>query len=370
VTATERKVGGIRGAEEDDIPQIAELRRRIFSWRRGDAASEREAAIQRIFFRSPFRDPGLPSLVYVNDRGAVVGFLGVSGRTFLWQGAPLQVAVPTGFMVDPDARGVAGVMLLRRLLDGPQDLTVADSPNPSARRLMASLGGVTAPHHSLFWVRPLRPVRHAVGQVRDGALLFSARLLARPVATALDALAIRAPGSPFHLKDPGTHEEPLTARDLVRLLADVQSAHTPSPCYDEAALDWLLGALDHGPRARRFQRVLVRSRENDVIGWYLRFTSRFGASDIVQMGAREERYGELLDHLFYAAWRDGSVAVSGRVQPAFLETLSDKGSVFSRSGPPVLVHSRHPDVLQAVRDGRGFLSRLEGEWWMIHLGEA
>jgi hypothetical protein len=369
-SATERLVGGIRAAAEDDIPQIAELRSRVFSWRLGDPASLREAAVQRIFFRSPFHDPALPSLVYVNDRGAIVGFLGVSGRTFLWQGAPLRVAVPTGFMVEPAARGMAGVMLLRRLLDGAQDLTVADSPNPSARRLMESLGGVTALHHSLFWVRPLRPVRHAVGQIRDGGLLFSARLLARPVATALDALATRAPGSPFHVKDPGSREEPLTARDLARLLVEVQRGCTPSPSYDEAALGWLLDALDHGPRADRFQRVLVRSRENDVIGWYLRFTSPLGASDVVQMGARRERYGELLDHLFYAAWRDGSVAVSGRVQPAFLETLSDKACVFSRTGPPVLVYSRHPELLQAVRDGRGFLSQLEGEWWMIHLSEA
>lgn len=93
-------------------------------------------------------------------------------------------------------------------------------------------------------------------------------------------------------------------------------------------------------------------------------------SEVVQLGARPERYGALLDHLFYAAWRDGSVAVSGRLQPPFLETLSDKACGFSRNGPPVLVHSRHPELLRAVRDGQGFLSRLEGEWWMIHLSEA
>lgn len=72
MTATERQVGGIRGAAEDDIPQIAELRSRIFSWRQGDPASLREAAIQRIFFRSPFRDAGLPSLVYVNGTGGTL----------------------------------------------------------------------------------------------------------------------------------------------------------------------------------------------------------------------------------------------------------------------------------------------------------
>lgn len=371
VAGTVRSVGGIRGAIEDDIPQIAELRSRVFSWRRRDTPAARAAVVQRIFFRNPFCDPDLPSLVYVSDRGTVVGFLGVSGRSILFQGKELRMAVPTGFMVDPDARGVAGVVLLKRLLDGPQDLTFADSPNPPARRLIEHLGGVLVPHDSLFWARPLRPARYAIGQVRGGPVLFGARLLARPLTTGFDALATRLPGNPFHLEDPGTTEQPLSAHDLVAGLADVARTCTPSPCYDEARLEWLLDALAHGPDAGRFQHVLVRaSARGDVIGWYLRFTSRRGSSEVVQMGARKERYGELLDHLFYAAWRDGSVAVSGRVQPAFLETLAEKGCAFSRGGPPVLAHSRHPDVLQAVLSGRSFLSRLEGEWWMIHLSEA
>lgn len=370
ITATERQVGGIRAATEDDIPQIAELRSRVFSWRQADPAAAREAAVQRIFFHTPFRDAALPSLVYVNDRGALAGFLAVSGRTFLWRGTALRVAVPTGFMVDPRSRGVAGVLLLRRLLDGPQDLTLADAPNPPGRRLMEKLGGVCLPLDSLHWCRPLRPVRYAVGQVRNGALLFASRLLARPVATALDALATRAPGSPFHLHDPGTREEPLTAAALIGGLAELSRVCTPSPCYDETRLQWLLDALDHGPAASRFRRALVRSAAGEVIGWYVRLRSRRGVSEVVQLGARPERYGALLDHLFYAAWRDGSVAVSGRLQPPFLETLSDKACGFSRNGPPVLVHSRHPELLRAVRDGQGFLSRLEGEWWMIHLSEA
>jgi len=88
------------------------------------------------------------------------------------------------------------------------------------------------------------------------------------------------------------------------------------------------------------------------------------------MGARKEQYRELLDHLFYSAWRDGSAAVSGRVQPPFLDILAQHGCVFSRNGPPVLVHSRHSEVLEAIQGGRAFLSRLEGEGWMVQLSEA
>src|SRR5439155_1660469 len=198
-------------------------------------------------------------LVCENDRGGILGFIGVSARRLRWQGAEVCAAVSHGLMVDPESRGVTGLRLLQRLLDGPLDITFADSPNQVARRLMEHLGGVTAPHDSLFWVRPLRPVRYMLGQIRNGGLLFSARLLARPVASAIDALAARYAHSPFYLKDPGSREEPLTASDLVRCLSELGSVCSPTPSYSEAALSWLLGSLGRGPQAGALRQALVRS---------------------------------------------------------------------------------------------------------------
>ncbi|HZH80174.1 MAG TPA: hypothetical protein VFD68_02650 [Gemmatimonadales bacterium] len=367
IGAVVRSRAGIRPASPDDIPEIAELRMRVFSWRPQDSAEAREAAVSRVFFDNPLLDPALPPLVCMNERGRLVGFIGVSGRTFQWRGSTIRVAVPTGFMVDPASRGVPGVMLLRRLLSGPQAFTLADSPNLPGRRLMEKLGGTVAPLDSLYWVRPLRPVRYAIGQIRNGPLLFATRLLARPLAVGLDAVATRVAKSPYAVKRPDTREEPLSPAELMRCVAELASICTPSPCYHEPTLRWLMDALGQGPRGQEFERVLVRSAAGEVLGWYLRFTSRRGVSEVVQLGATKERYGALLDHVFHAAWRDGSVAVTGRVQPMFLETLAEKGCVFSRAGPPVMIHSRHADLLQDILGGRAFMSRLDGEWWMIHL---
>src|SRR5438034_1075370 len=165
-------------------------------------------------------------------------------------------------------------------------------------------------------------------------------------------------------------EEPLTAADLVRCLSELGSVCSPTPSYSEAALSWLLGSLGRGPQAGALRQALVRSSAGEEIGWYIRFTNRRGTSEVVQMGARKDRYASLLDHVFHAAWREGSVAVSGRVQPPFLETLGQKGCVFSTNGPPVLIHSRQTDLLRAIEGGRAFLSRLEGEWWMSYLSEG
>jgi hypothetical protein len=38
--------------------------------------------------------------------------------------------------------------------------------------------------------------------------------------------------------------------------------------------------------------------------------------------------------------------------------------LFHGRGSPVLVHSRRRELVDAVRCGDAFLTRLDGEWWM------
>src|SRR2546430_17295896 len=154
---TRGRVGPIRPATRDDIPQIAALRSRVLSWRRKDSAEARETALQRVFFDNPFCDERLPSLVCENDGGGILGFVGVSARRLRWQGAELCAAVSHGLMVDPESRGVAGLRLFQRLLHGPQDNTVAGSPDHTARRLMGPPGGLPPPPHSPVSGRPAPP---------------------------------------------------------------------------------------------------------------------------------------------------------------------------------------------------------------------
>ena len=45
--------------------------------------------------------------------------------------------------------------------------------------------------------------------------------------------------------------------------------------------------------------------------------------------------------------------------------LSDKNFLFHRGDRSwMLVHSRRPEVLDAIHRGTAFLTRMEGEWWI------
>ena len=73
---------------------------------------------------------------------------------------------------------------------------------------------------------------------------------------------------------------------------------------------------------------------------------------------------DVLDHLFAHAAKEGAIALTGRLEPRFLQSLSDKHCVFHLRGPWVLVNARRPDSFGGSRPARPFsrASTANGAW--------
>jgi hypothetical protein len=186
---------------------------------------------------------------------------------------------------------------------------------------------------------------------------------AGPFCGVVDAIATRTRRSPFRLTMPAPGEA-LT----VDLILDYADQFVPRaalrPEYDRASLTWLLEMAEQKASSGDLRKVLVRNADNEVIGWYLYYLTRRGSSEVLQIAGRPDNLGEVLEHLCYHAWREGALAVSGRLQPSFLDALRAKHCLFHGRGSPMMVHSRRRELVDAVRCGDAFLTRLEGEWWM------
>lgn len=63
----------------------------------------------------------------------------------------------------------------------------------------------------------------------------------------------------------------------------------------------------------------------------------------------------MFDHLFGHAWRNGMLALIGRIDPQLVGAFSTLGCFFHHRGHWILVHSRHPEMVQAIRRGDAFL---------------
>jgi len=359
-------MGYTRSFVEDDIPQVARLHRTVFK------TGERVAALgldsyheyfKRVFLDNPSGDPSLPSLVYEDDEKRIVGFMGVVPRRIRMNGKRFQAAISTQFVVDAETRaGLIAVRLSKAFLEGPQDLSITDEATDIARKIWEGLGGRTALLHSLHWTRPVRPARLALALLRQRAGLAPLALAGGSVAPLIDALATRLRHSQLRYSRPeGSATDTLTARAVLTS----QSAFVPSGSlhveYDEQTLSWLLECARRRGGNGAIRAAVVR-KDQRIMGYYVYHLDEAHVASVLHIGAQPDAASDVLDHLLYQASQDGAIAATGRLEPRYLQILSDKYCVFHRRGPWLLLKARNADILRSFETGDAFFSRLDGEW--------
>ena len=315
-------MGFVRPFTEDDIPEVAELHRKVFRTAAESSPKLRTSYVayfREIFLNNPWYEEDLPSLVYQDTDGTIAGFLGVVPRTFSNGGKPIRVALSSQFIVDPHRRaGLVAVQLIKNFLSGPQDISLADEAGNDARRLWESLGGTVLTLHSLYWGRFLRPSQFLLSRMTKNKAMAPLVFASTPFYRFVDAVAARAPGSPFRLSASRLSAEEMEAETLLASLTKHTRRHTIRPEYDARSLRWLLEILNRREDHGRFQKVLLRRSDGEVAGWYLYYPNPGGIGEVLQIGATADSIHDVLDHLFHHAWRLGAVALSGKLEPRFL----------------------------------------------------
>jgi hypothetical protein len=351
----------IRTFRKEDISEVADLWQRAFRPVHTTVPDSLRSYFEEMFFRNPWQDDSLPSLVYVQDK-AIVGFLGVLPRRMVFRGRPIKVAVATQFMVDPDRHaGPAAIDLMKRLFAGPQDLCFTDGAHQLSRQLWKRLGGDVALLQSLDWTRILQPTRYGLDVLRSMRLPGLIQHALRPVCRALDAVVSRR--DLFRVRLPTGAAEEATPDTLLACLSRWSGGETLQPAYDDT-LGWLLRQAGEKKRHGVLRSRLVRNAKGEHVGWFLYYLKSGGASTVVQVSARRHSAALVLNHLFHDARKCGALALSGQVQAELMDELVATRCIFRSQGLGVLVQSRNPELLASIHRGDARLSRLDGEWWL------
>jgi hypothetical protein len=360
------KLSRIRPFTEEDIPQVADLHRRVFGTADHSSPELLDAYrtyLTQVYLNNPWRDDAVSPLVYREDGGKISGFLGVVPRRMSMNGHSLQAAITTNFAVDARSRGFVGVALLTAVLAGPQDLTIADESNATSRAIWEALGGTTSLLYSMRWFYPLRPCRFALFVVRKKKLVPSfIPAVAAPVARALDALAARILIRPLRSPEDRFFSEDMDYETLSSCLSEEKEKQSLRADYDDHSLSWVLQRADQMPRNGCLQKVLVKTERQEIAGWCLYYLNPGGVSEVVQFHAKTRFAHDVLNHLFYRAWRQGATLLSGRMEPHLMQEFSDKHCLFHCGPQWLLVHSRRPELLRAFDRDDVCFSRLDGEW--------
>jgi hypothetical protein len=356
-----RSASAVRPFVEADIPQVANVHRAAFRLGNGPSLAAYRDYFTRVFLDNTGGNP-IASQVYEQPDGRIAGFVGIVPRRVTLDGRHYQAAISSQFIVDPASHvGLVALRLTKAYLEGPQDLSIADEANDVSRKIWEGLGGTTALLLSLYWTRPLRPAQLALSFVRERRGFATLAVLQAPFTKVADALAARLPASQFRQTEPSTVGEPLTARTVLAHARDFCDAASLGTEYDERTFQWLLDRAATRTSGGRVLNAVVRKGKR-VAGWYIAHLDRDGLADVAQLAATPSSIVEVLDHLFYHAWRQGAVSVTGRLDPRFMQALSDKYCLFHRRGPWVLVKASKPELAHALETGATSLSRFDGEW--------
>jgi hypothetical protein len=366
MTASRSRSAGIRGFREDDIPPVARLWNTVFRARFSVASSDAEGFLERTLLSHPWSDSDLPSLVYAQRDGKIVGFLGACVRRMTFDGRPIRTISSAHFMIDPTAhaQGV-GALLLGRLLSGPQELTTTDTASAATRALWRSLGGSTFQLGSVSWLRIFRvsPVasRALARRFGDERWFLRSRALWRLAEPVLDR-ALRLISPPSSRKEmQEVLSVALTPTNAAEHLPPITAGFRMRPIYEEAYLAALFQDLDQFVDGVPVARVL-QSAERPV-GSYVYLLRPGEICPVLQVACREEDAGAVLDGLFEDARARGAAAIVGRVEPHLWESLAQNGALFFASDERRLIHSREPELLNAIYSGDALMTRLDGEWW-------
>ena len=316
--------------------------------------------LERLCLLHPWTDAELPSLVYEGEGGEIVGFLGRHVRRASFDGEPIRMAVATQFVSAPAARRRApGAVLLKRFLAGPQDVSLVEGVPAEVRAMWEPLGGHLMLGSSVAWVRPLRPAAMAGYQLleRIGRPRWGSR--ARPLLRVLDA-----PGARFARPVAPADQEVtrLTPEMVVDGLDHMAGDARLLPAYDKGFLRWLFGEME----ATRGIGTLVRHAvhaSGELLGWYVAYVRPDRSTQVLQIAARRQALSGVLYRLFVEAWQAGSSAVTGRLDAPLLEPLWNRCLMLPDGR--MMVHSPRPEILTAIALGQAWISRLEGEGWMV-----
>jgi hypothetical protein len=355
-------VSEIRALASDEIGQIAELYRFVDNsdWR--IPPSEVPTWLHRTLFDDPWADPEIPTLVHVEDSGEITAFIASHVRRMRFDDTIIRLAAGGPLIVHPNARNRAvGPRLWRQYLDGPQDLTITDGASDEMRQIFELIGGQMLHPSSIAWARVFAPFSFMASRVlhfHPRARAASARAWA-----GLDRVTSRSIRYFRRPQGGTTSTEPLTPSLMLEHLPALTRSLRLFPDYDEPYLNWLFAELNHNRTWGAPVQRLVRDQSERVLGWYVYFLLPGEGCQVVHVAALARHAGDVLDALFADVAARGGAGAQGRVEPALLAALAQRGALLRYSARS-LVHSSTPELLATLTSGQAMLTRLEGDWWM------
>lgn len=357
----------IRTFRHDDVAAVAQLYEAVMRSGERTAPLGLVAAFRDLFLDSPTYAEDIPPLVIETEAG-IAGFQGIQVKEFDFKGRRRRFASLGPLFIAPELRGrAAGAALIRRVLNGPQELSVSDGASDEARRMWERLGGTMAVPQSLQWTVALEPAKLlaqlGVRRYRQSRWRSTAVAALKPLASLADHFVAGRWREPF-LKSLGRPPQtgPLSPQALCELAGRLSLRYRLQVVYTQDVAEWLFVQLTSFTCRGELVARSVSVRDK-ALGWYIAYASADGILTVMQIQAASADMPRMLVAIVHEALQRGLLAITGRLDGSLPSALAQYRPQFAY-GTRVLVHAPEREILDAVLSLDAALSRVDGEWLM------
>jgi hypothetical protein len=256
--------------------------------------------------------------------------------------------------------------MLRRVLNGKQDLTISDTGNDVSRQMWERCGGTAMELYSLNWARPIRPFQAVVRMVEAGSQSgLPASGLLRLGASVIDLAATPVFRRMGNRADADIELEDFEIDVVIEVLQTIRG-YSVVPHYDRPSLEWLLDMAGRKVDGAPLRKFIVRNGQGQRIGWFVYVLGEGGVADVLQLFAIQGAEASIMQALIRDADETGAALLRGRVEPGFMRSRVSayrKHMCVLWDGAWTLVHSRETELIDVFFKGKALFSPFEGEQW-------
>ena len=351
---------GIRVCRRSDFEQITDLYRATFTDSNASHSSTLQQYLEQVYLDNPWASDIAASLVSEKS-GRIDGYLGVIPQKLQFRGKQITMAVSSALMVAQDDSGnrnpITGVGLLRKFLNGQQDLSLTDTANDVTCRIWTASGGSIAHPYCYTWIRPLKPLTAGADVLLKNGMLQS---MLRPLLGLCDSVLRRVP--PIKPQPVDCEVVDISTAEL-RALQQQVTNRAIMPVRDQTCLDWLVEMAEQSEQEGPLAKCAVRSKAGKDLGWFVYYRSRNATGRVLQLVGLGSSYETVLDCLIHDASKHGLSAIWGRTEPGKNTVLAKRHCVF-KGAPWVLVHSKNREIIDSFLQADALFTGFEGEHWM------
>ncbi|MAO64154.1 MAG: hypothetical protein CL666_04075 [Balneola sp.] len=349
----------------DDIDSVVELSRLYFPGSKESSFQTLKKRTAQLYFKDGELLPHVKPIVSRSANGDINGFLGIITKSFQYKNRMITMANCHHLMATEDGRKqLMPMRLLQHFLSGPQDISLSDGSADSTMELWKRLGGEFVTGESLYYKIPLRPLSlatiHLLKQYpnRMGESL-------RFVAASMDSIAERLKIPLFYQKKPFNGIIPLSTELMSVLLEIIEPFYLLFPTYNLTDIDSLFQLLEGETKYGTLHKAALFDPNNQPIGWFIYYAQKKGVCEVIQAVSIPGKETELFNALTWHAFSKGGVELSGRLMPSQLQTPFTRKAFSVPARMWTLIHSSDFELKHTIQTGNAFLTRLEGDLWVL-----